>query len=397
MGLVAAKCPECGANINVDASKDAGICEYCGTAFVSEKAINNYKITSGTVIINAETVNMPTNGPDIEVVKKLLNNGLHRDAKETLDILLEEFPNDPSVLYEYAKYDYNYNGIWLDDNEKFLKAKAVADNDDLEEMTDFRDSEYNKIMQNGQEVIDFCNDPDMFRLNFTYIKVYRDIDNINKLWGYNGFEIEDLKTVLVRYINDERFGWLRCTPWNNITFKPKIIGKRLVAEVLYEGVANRTDPKKYGIVKDGEKSFAVGNLMYISDLTDMIVFNDLKDEMYYGEVLKNKSTQFTEDFINEISGFNKTSKKSGCYIATCVYGSYDCPQVWTLRRFRDYTLDTTWYGRVFIKMYYTISPSLVKWFGNTNWFKRFFQAGLDKMISRLNSKGVGNTFYRDKY
>lgn len=28
MALVAAKCPQCGANINVDATKDAGICEY---------------------------------------------------------------------------------------------------------------------------------------------------------------------------------------------------------------------------------------------------------------------------------------------------------------------------------------------------------------------------------
>ena len=26
-----------------------------------------------------------------------------------------------------------------------------------------------------------------------------------------------------------------------------------------------------------------------------------------------------------------------CYVATAVYGSYDCPEVWTLRRFRDYT------------------------------------------------------------
>lgn len=37
----------------------------------------------------------------------------------------------------------------------------------------------------------------------------------------------------------------------------------------------------------------------------------------------------------------------GCYVATAVYGSYDCPQVWTLRRFRDYTLAETWYGRAF--------------------------------------------------
>lgn len=29
--------------------------------------------------------------------------------------------------------------------------------------------------------------------------------------------------------------------------------------------------------------------------------------------------------------------RKGCYVATCVYGSYDCPEVWTLRRFRDYS------------------------------------------------------------
>lgn len=33
------------------------------------------------------------------------------------------------------------------------------------------------------------------------------------------------------------------------------------------------------------------------------------------------------------------SSNNGCYIATCVYGSYDCPQVWILRRFRDDILD----------------------------------------------------------
>lgn len=59
---------------------------------------------------------------------------------------------------------------------------------------------------------------------------------------------------------------------------------------------------------------------------------------------------------------NKSEKK-GCYIATCVYGSYDCPQVWILRRFRNYILDKTWYGRVFVKSYYMVSPILVKRFG----------------------------------
>ena len=36
MGFVAAKCTECGANIEVDDTKEAGICKYCGTAFITE-------------------------------------------------------------------------------------------------------------------------------------------------------------------------------------------------------------------------------------------------------------------------------------------------------------------------------------------------------------------------
>jgi len=45
MSLVAAKCTQCGDNIEVDDSKEAGICKSCGTAFVTQKAINNYNIT----------------------------------------------------------------------------------------------------------------------------------------------------------------------------------------------------------------------------------------------------------------------------------------------------------------------------------------------------------------
>ena len=47
--------------------------------------------------------------------------------------------------------------------------------------------------------------------------------------------------------------------------------------------------------------------------------------------------------------------KSGCYVATAVYGSYDCPEVWTLRRFRDNYLDNYLLGRMFIKLYYAIN------------------------------------------
>lgn len=86
----------------------------------------------------------------------------------------------------------------------------------------------------------------------------------------------------------------------------------------------------------------------------------------------------------------------GCYIATAVYGSYNCPQVWTLRRYRDYTLAEKWYGRLFIRAYYAISPTLVKWFGNAMWFKRLCNSRLDKIVKHLLNVGVADTPYEDR-
>lgn len=56
MGFIPAKCTQCGANIEVDESKEAGICKYCGTAFVTEKAINNYNtyITNNINVIHQD-------------------------------------------------------------------------------------------------------------------------------------------------------------------------------------------------------------------------------------------------------------------------------------------------------------------------------------------------------
>lgn len=93
-------------------------------------------------------------------------------------------------------------------------------------------------------------------------------------------------------------------------------------------------------------------------------------------------------------GYNHSS--DGCYIATCVYGSYDCPEVWTLRRFRDNVLATNIFGKMFIKVYYAVSPTLVKWFGHTCWFKNFWKTHLDKMVADLKAMGITDGPYDGK-
>lgn len=56
MPLVAAQCTNCGAALQVDNTKDAAVCQHCGSAFVVEKAIHNYEINNSYQIENANIV-----------------------------------------------------------------------------------------------------------------------------------------------------------------------------------------------------------------------------------------------------------------------------------------------------------------------------------------------------
>lgn len=107
-------------------------------------------------------------------------------------------------------------------------------------------------------------------------------------------------------------------------------------------------------------------------------------------------TQKIQNYEKDYASPKADGSNGGCYVATAVYGSYDCPQVWTLRRYRDYTLAETWYGRAFVHAYYAISPTLVKWFGHTEWFKKMWKGRLDRMVANLNAEGVEDTPYDDK-
>ena len=138
-------------------------------------------------------------------------------------------------------------------------------------------------------------------------------------------------------------------------------------------------------------------------------------QLYEGKILatghwykKALEAGFSEDSIVDgkwcISYYdnykNKATTSKGnsewCYIATAIYGSYDCPEVWTLRRFRDDVLRRYWLGVLFVKLYYKMSPVLVKHFGEEDWFNKIFKYILDSFVNKLNSKGINNTQYYDK-
>lgn len=88
--------------------------------------------------------------------------------------------------------------------------------------------------------------------------------------------------------------------------------------------------------------------------------------------------------------------KKGCYVATAVYGSYDCPEVWTLRRFRDEFLNKRRLGRLLVKIYYKISPRLILTFGSIKLIKNINRKILDKIVRKLNGRGYVNSKYIDQ-
>lgn len=119
------------------------------------------------------------------------------------------------------------------------------------------------------------------------------------------------------------------------------------------------------------------------------------------QVMNELETQCRQKYSNVSIRFDKPtgsgghSTNGGCYIATAVYGSYDCPEVWTLRRFRDNILSQHLGGKIFIKIYYKTSPWMVRHFGKTILFDKLFRNMLDSFVERLNTKGISSNRYMD--
>ena len=86
----------------------------------------------------------------------------------------------------------------------------------------------------------------------------------------------------------------------------------------------------------------------------------------------------------------------GCFVATSIYESYDCPPVWVLRRFRDQWLSKTVLGRKFISAYYKASPRLIDLVGSTRVFKSVVKSLLDTLVKALARRGYSDSPYNDQ-
>lgn len=207
-----------------------------------------------------------------------------------------------------------------------------------------------------------------------------DFEDINGQWRYN-YQGEQQLFGCIKGFNDE-CGEI-CNILKNIGAtqsdsngrkKRKKIIKYICGESVYGEISKKTADTVYN-----------WRINYVCGRTINV---DGKNYATLVKINRDNANEIFEKAMNEDVG--------GCYIATCVYGSYDCPEVWRLRRFRDNQLSKTWYGRTFIRTYYAISPTLVKWFGETVWFKKTWKAVIDRIVLKLKDKGFEDTPYNDK-
>lgn len=105
--------------------------------------------------------------------------------------------------------------------------------------------------------------------------------------------------------------------------------------------------------------------------------------VYIGQSVEVGTVIMTLNGNSSSTSGNVTKKSEGCYIATAVYGDYDAPQVMVLRRFRDEVLLTHWWGKLFVKFYYFVSPPLARRMKGMSRVNKKVRALLDSIVNRL--------------
>jgi len=344
-------CEMCG---STDLMKQDGIfvCQSCGCKYSVEEA--KKLMIEGSVDVSGSTVKVDNSS----FVENYLANA--RRAKEKTDWeevekyynLVEQ--NDPT----------NIEAIFYSAYAKTMLTLSVLEG--------IRRREKFDILAKSISIIDDCYD----------IKKSSELAPLIKNMSQ---DILNLKHA--RYVYNESMDY--CT---SLAFKVQSLQAQVHFIETIENIADK-DPKPYLfdiLLAHYESAIQEGFLyLYCSDKKipqlEAVYRKKLAD---INERKQRENPNYQPKVIPEKSG--------GCYVATAVYGSYDCAQVWTLRRFRDYTLAETWYGRAFIRTYYAISPTLVRWFGDAEWFKKMWKNPLDRMVARLNAEGVEDTPYEDR-
>ena len=112
------------------------------------------------------------------------------------------------------------------------------------------------------------------------------------------------------------------------------------------------------------------------DIIEKVLRFDMTSEVRARINVNKEAIVGTRTQVN--TAISKSSE--GCYIATMAYGDYDHPKVRILREYRDQVLSKNIFGRLFIKLYYVTSPTLVRALNKRKSINAVIRKLLDKWI-----------------
>ncbi len=132
-------------------------------------------------------------------------------------------------------------------------------------------------------------------------------------------------------------------------------------------------------IYSNELKSKISILYYNSQRSFKIIYPPLNETVeVFGKFNIKEGTFFATDIkYNGKSIFSK-----GCFIASEVYG-FDSEEVKFLKKWRDDFLDKRAIGRIFINVYYLLSPNILKLIQNRECIKKIFKMLLNGLIKIL--------------
>lgn len=338
MGMIPVNCPNCGADIQLDDSREFGFCNYCGTKVIQEKVVVEHR---GSVQLDKKS--------EIDNYLKIIK----RNAKK----------DDVHVIREYCKKILEIDAENVEANlYQVIAQRMVID-----------DLRLKMINSSSEDIIELVKSKEQ-----SMEEAIKDLKSIEKiLFEFTNYVLA-FRIKLHNDSNGRHGGFIFCVQLYDIMYS------------YGESIEKYFDAKN--------ESYKTVIAAYFKDSLKLMEKFERETGREYNDKYKMKYNNKLAEYDSNYAMITIKQEESsdGCYVATAIYGSYDCPEVWTLRRYRDNQLAKTWHGRLFIHTYYAISPTLVKWFGNTQWFKNMWKPKLDKMVDRLQKGGVENTPYQDR-
>lgn len=354
MSLVNMKCPNCGASISLESSREEGFCSYCGSKVRVQRERTDKTIDIQNLLDLASTAIEAKDGQE---ALNYANKALEVDVQNAEAWFIKMQAQGLLAIFKDLKCD------------EIISAGARA--------MEFDDSEDMKLdvysYYLGESINDFYFLMTQLQDTQSIEDVYKANSTVNPFTATN--ETLKLDSIMDLCLSQETniLSLRLAVPDSEITNNQdlaELCGELAKQLVYYQNAIN-------------ERLNVCGTSISDNALTKYKNYLDLIKE------------GLPEEMENVVEESQLTNKRAGCYIATAIYGSYNCSQVWTLRRFRDYTLAQTWYGRAFIHTYYFISPTIVDLFGHKRWFNLLWRRPLDSFVAKLKSKGFEDTPYLD--